>query len=117
MKNISSPTKLARLLLATCLALAPAALAVDPPPDGGYPGQNTAEGEDALFSLSTGIGNTGLGFDALFATTVQQQSANAEQEKKIEALTASLKAQAEQIQKVSEQLRTHIPAPRVAANE
>ena len=28
------------------------AQAVSPPPDGGYPGQNTAEGEKALFSLS-----------------------------------------------------------------
>jgi hypothetical protein len=35
----------------------------------------------------------------------------------LSAVTASLKAQAEQIQKVSNQLRTHIPAPRVAANE
>ena len=30
-----------------CFALSPRVQAVDPPPDGGYPGQNTAEGEDA----------------------------------------------------------------------
>jgi hypothetical protein len=28
--------------------------AVVPPPDGGYPGGNTAEGQNALFSLTTG---------------------------------------------------------------
>src|SRR5690348_14718388 len=52
-----------------CLALLPSARAVDPPPDGGYANQNTAEGEDALLSLSTGTDNTALGFDALFSNT------------------------------------------------
>src|SRR5437870_4139158 len=49
------------------LALAPTARAVDPPPDGGYPNFNTAEGEDALFSLTTGISNTAIGFEALYS--------------------------------------------------
>ena len=31
------------------------------PPDGGYPGFNTAEGQNALFSLTTGLGNTAVG--------------------------------------------------------
>jgi hypothetical protein len=35
-----------------CFALSPAAQAVLPPPDGGYSGQNTAEGDDAHFSLN-----------------------------------------------------------------
>jgi hypothetical protein len=35
------------------LALSPAARAVTPAPDGGYPGENTAEGEDALNSLTS----------------------------------------------------------------
>ena len=43
--------------------------AVTPPPDGGYPNQNTAEGEDALFSLTTGFYNTAIGFDALYNNT------------------------------------------------
>jgi len=49
-----------------CFGLSPAARAVDPPPDGGYPNFNTAEGEDALFSLTTGVNNTAVGFEALF---------------------------------------------------
>src|SRR5689334_5977658 len=47
------------------------ALAVDPPPDGGYPGNNTAEGTDALFNVIpsdfTGLNNTAIGNDALFS--------------------------------------------------
>jgi hypothetical protein len=48
---------------------APNAFGVDPPPDGGYPGDNTAEGEDALFSLTTGINNTACGYEALLLNT------------------------------------------------
>ena len=36
-----------------------------PAPDGGYPGGNTAEGDNALFSLTTGTSNTAIGFAAL----------------------------------------------------
>ena len=42
---------------------------VDPPPDGGYPNETTAEGGDALLSLTTGIGNTAVGFEALYTNT------------------------------------------------
>ena len=49
--------------------LSPATRAVDPPTDGGYPNFNTAEGDNALFSLTTGVGNTAIGFDALFSNT------------------------------------------------
>src|SRR5207249_10955687 len=56
-------------LVLVCFALSPTARAVDPPPDGGYPGFNTAEGTDALFSLTDGINNTATGFDALFNNT------------------------------------------------
>jgi len=57
------------LVALTCLALSPIARAVNPPPDGGYPSQNTAEGDSALFSLTTGIDNTAIGFNALFSNT------------------------------------------------
>jgi hypothetical protein len=50
-----------------CLAVSPRAQAVKPPPDGGYPGFNTAEGDSALFSLSTGVANTALGWFSLKA--------------------------------------------------
>jgi uncharacterized coiled-coil protein SlyX len=50
-------------------ALSPTAQAVDPPPDGGYLNQNTAEGANALFSLTTGYENTAIGFDALLSNT------------------------------------------------
>jgi Chaperone of endosialidase len=52
-----------------CFALTPTARAVDPPPDGGYPNGNTAEGTDALFSLENGFDNTAIGFNALFNLT------------------------------------------------
>src|SRR5947207_108563 len=51
------------------LALAPAARALRPPPDGGYPNETTAEGDGALFSLTTGLGNTALGFNTLHDNT------------------------------------------------
>jgi hypothetical protein len=50
-----------------CFGLSPAVQAVSPAPDGGYPNFTTAEGEKALFSLSTGSGNTGLGWFSLFS--------------------------------------------------
>src|SRR6266513_1765088 len=49
------------------LVLAPAARAVSPPPDGGYPNFTTAEGANALFSLTTGSANTAVGFFSLFS--------------------------------------------------
>lgn len=39
--------------------------AVSPAPDGGYPGANTAEGQAALLSLTTGAFNTAVGFWSL----------------------------------------------------
>ena len=60
-----------RLLVAfLCLSSSqPKARAVSPPPDGGYPGANTAEGENALFNLTSGLRNTGVGFETLFSNT------------------------------------------------
>ena len=57
------------LILLTCFALFQKAEAVNPPPDGGYPGGNTAEGQNALLGLSTGTYNTGVGFSSLSVTT------------------------------------------------
>jgi hypothetical protein len=48
-------------LLLACFAISPMAKAVVSPPGGGYPGFNTAEGQKALFSLTTGQGNTAVG--------------------------------------------------------
>jgi hypothetical protein len=48
-----------------CIGVLPTAQAVSPPPDGGYPGGNTAEGRGALLSLTTGGFNTGIGYLAL----------------------------------------------------
>ena len=56
-------------LLLACLALSPIAQAVVPPPDGGYPAFNTAEGQKALFSLTTGGGNTAVGWYSLLSNT------------------------------------------------
>ena len=54
-----------------CLsAAAPLARAVVPAPDGGYPGFNTAEGQNALFSLTTGSANTAIGWYSLFASSI-----------------------------------------------
>ena len=81
-------------LVFACFALSPMAQAVSPPPDGGYPGQNTAEGDNALFSLSptdggfntavgwwslksnvTGSFNTGVGAGTLWANTSHNNTA------------------------------------------
>src|SRR4051812_2650020 len=50
-------------------ALSPGAQAVSPAPGGGYPNFNTAEGDNALFSLTTGGLNTAIGFNALYSNT------------------------------------------------
>ena len=57
-----------------CFALSPSALAVTPAPDGGYPGNNTAEGGDALFSLTAGVNNTAIGAEALYLITSGQSN-------------------------------------------
>ena len=43
--------------------------AINPPPDGGYPGGNTAEGQDALLGLTTGTYNTAVGLFSLESNT------------------------------------------------
>jgi len=50
-----------------CLGFLPQLHAVVPSPNGCYPNFTTAEGCDALNFLTTGAGNTGLGWRSLFA--------------------------------------------------
>jgi hypothetical protein len=56
-------------LLIACVGLSPMALAVVPPPDGGYAGGNTAEGQNALLSLTGGTYNTAVGLFSLRSNT------------------------------------------------
>src|SRR5215211_2618528 len=56
-------------LLFTSFALSQQARGVVPPPDGGYPNFNTAEGTNALKNLTTGAANTGIGWYSLFSAT------------------------------------------------
>jgi len=50
-------------------SIAPLVRAVVPAPDGGYPAFTTAEGQNALFSLTTGSANTAVGWFSLFSDT------------------------------------------------
>jgi hypothetical protein len=52
-----------------CFGLVQNTQAVVPVPDGGYPGGNTAEGQDALLSLTSGLYNTAAGLFSLRALT------------------------------------------------
>src|SRR6266436_2774978 len=45
-----------------------------PPPDGCYPGFTTAEGCNALFSLTSGAGNTAVGWYSLYFNTTHSYS-------------------------------------------
>jgi endosialidase-like protein len=65
-------TILTTILLALgCFVLCPLAKGVSPAPDGGYPGGNTAEGQNALFSLTTGGYNTAVGYFSLGSDTTE----------------------------------------------
>jgi hypothetical protein len=59
------PWLLLILVALVCFAFFQTAQAVVPPPDGGYSGFNTAEGEKALLSLTTGQANTATGWVSL----------------------------------------------------
>jgi hypothetical protein len=66
--QLRNPTPLFLITL-VCFGLSPAAWAVDPAPDGGYPSRNTAEGDFALFSadVEAGNDNTAIGFSTLYS--------------------------------------------------
>jgi trimeric autotransporter adhesin len=57
------------VLVVAGFAIRPRAQAVVPAPDGGYPGGNTAEGQNALLGLTTGGYNTAIGFLSLASNT------------------------------------------------
>jgi trimeric autotransporter adhesin len=59
-------------LVLACFALSPRAQGVIPAPDGGYPGANTAEGQNALLSLASGTNNTAVGWSSLKTLTTGQ---------------------------------------------
>ena len=68
--QIQQGRKLSAYVIATLLAwvgLLPNAEAVSPAPDGGYPGGNTAEGRNALLSLTVGTYNTAVGLFSLMS--------------------------------------------------
>jgi Chaperone of endosialidase len=67
-RGIFSPSTFTLSAIA-CIALLQKAQAVVPAPDGGYPGGNTAEGQNALFSLTTGGYNTAVGYLSLRSDT------------------------------------------------
>jgi Chaperone of endosialidase len=65
-------TKIRIILITLTLlgfGLLPTTQAVIPPPDGGYPGGNTAEGQNALLSRTTGGFNTAVGWFSLESVT------------------------------------------------
>jgi hypothetical protein len=57
------------VLLLSSFGISHSLQAVVPAPDGGYPGGNTAEGTNALLSLTTGQYNTAVGFVSLASVT------------------------------------------------
>jgi hypothetical protein len=58
-------TSIASFLAFLCLCTFPTVQAVSPPPDGGYAGGNTAEGQNALLGFTIGGFNTAVGFFSL----------------------------------------------------
>src|SRR5215472_8225656 len=53
-----------------CFGLLPLVRAVSPTPDGCFPNFTTAEGCDALQSLTTGAGNTAIGWRSIFSSSI-----------------------------------------------
>jgi hypothetical protein len=65
--KINTPLILFTATVLVGIGFLPNAQAVSPPPDGGYPGGNTAEGQSALLSLTTGTYNTAVGLYSLLS--------------------------------------------------
>jgi len=68
--QFTTPTRsLVIAFVLLCFGVSPRTQAVNPPPDGGYPVNNTAEGSGALFNLTSGASNTALGYQTLSKDT------------------------------------------------
>jgi hypothetical protein len=65
--KINTPILIALML--ACSGLCMQTRAVNPPPDGGYSNFNTAEGQNALLHLTTGVANTANGWFSLTSNT------------------------------------------------
>ncbi len=75
MKTMKAKTTIVPVLILLalgCFAVSQRVQGVSPPPDGGYPGGNTAEGQNALLSLTTGGYNTAIGWLSLRSNTAGQ---------------------------------------------
>jgi hypothetical protein len=70
--KIRIPSFCAVTFVLVTFTLQPIAEAVIPPPDGAYPGGNTAEGQNALLSLTTGTYNTAVGWLSLRSNALGQ---------------------------------------------
>jgi hypothetical protein len=70
-KNLTTTLLFSPLVLAyfAVSQMAQAAPDVNPPPDGGYPGGNTAEGQQALLHRTSGIYNNAIGIYSLLSLT------------------------------------------------
>ena len=69
MLSTKSQNLLHILIAVICFRVLPQVQAVVPPPDGGYSNFTTAEGDNALKALTSGLGNTAIGTFSLFSLT------------------------------------------------
>src|SRR5262245_14269233 len=69
MKRMIQLKQTTPVFLLFCFGVLQGVQAVVPPPDGGFPNFNTAEGQNALFSLTTGVANSAVGWFSLFSNT------------------------------------------------
>ena len=71
LKKVPSSTVITLVVMLLAFSqVGPKAFGVFPPPDGGYPNFNTAEGTNALDNLTSGAGNTAVGWHSLFSDVV-----------------------------------------------
>jgi hypothetical protein len=94
-----------------CGGFSSTAQAVNPPPDGGYPGGNTAEGNNALLNLTGGTNNTAVGFDTLLGDTTGDNSTAVLTASSATRRAAKTRPTAEALSTI---IRAAIPTPRRA---